>query len=761
MLLDGSEYFAAAEGYCRRCEQDGILLDWRVYKDPAHDTVIINLGVENHGNRPFRVLRLTPLISEGPEGGLFVGDNPSELRILDNGSNIALDIDARLHYADEPRNPILDTLLPIVSRGNVVSNWNHAIVDLAGGHSWIAGTLNVERSFPSLGTRWMKEAAPSLDGRSGLDFIADNTLLFRGKTLAAGERVDSEWMYFAPINSDPLTGLEQYADAIAAWQEITVWTRRGSGRRVPNGWNSWTGSDGTGGLGTGIDERSMLENLEVMAREFAPFGVDYFQIDDGYQIADGDWLARPDRFPSGMRAMTRAIEDKGLKPGLWISAFSVDKKSSFFAEHPDWTARPRDNVLGPLLDPGSGKAVLDLHNPAVLDWLRSTLRRYRDDWGVQWLKLDFAYQAFPYAPASSSLTAVEAYKRALMAIRDTLGDDVFFLGIGLVGMNYGVVDGMRLTLDDGPRWEEENPFALIAQGGSFKSSVRTGARRYYLHNRVWLTHNDLLFFRTDPNHPDEPVTIDEATTLASFMGMSGSIIKFGEDLRTLTPEQVNIWRRLLPIYPATARPLDLFTRMYPEEWILRIGGSMAGAQQTWHVLGLLNWGRNYDYSAAAAPVEMPDTLRRYTVPLADAGLDGEREYLAQEFWSESFLGVVQGNITYDVPAHGHALIALREKSGHPQFLGHNRQFTQGGTDLVEERWDEVRNTLRLTFDMDQGPAGSVPFEYRLRLYVPGGFRLISADVGNGRLGQNGPVLTVALTPQAAGRLTFRFDFHRK
>ncbi|HVM96158.1 MAG TPA: glycoside hydrolase family 36 protein, partial [Candidatus Acidoferrales bacterium] len=547
-------------------------------------------------------------------------------------------------------------------------------------------------------------------------------------------------------------------DAVAAWQGITPWTKRGQGRRVPNGWNSWTGSGGTGGLGTNIDEQIMSENLDVMAREFAPFGVDYFQMDDGYQIAHGDWYPRPDRFPSGMSAWAERVEQKGLIPGLWIGAFTVDESSALFAAHPDWMARPRDNVLGPLLMPNAGERVLDLTNPDVVDWLQETMRRYREEWHMGWVKLDFAYQAFPYAPPGSSLTAVEAYKRAIRSIQETLGPDVFYLGIGLIGMNYGVVDGMRLTLDNGPLWEEDNPFALIASGQNFKTTERTGARRYYLHNRVWMTHNDLLFFRTDKEHPEAPLSLDEATTFASFIGLSGSIVKFGEDLRTLTPEQIQIWRKLLPIYPASARPLDLFTRMYPELWNMHIDHTLSDSSANWNVVGLLNWGKNYDYSVDGAPREMPDAARSFDVDLATLGLPRDRDFLAQEFWSESFLGSIRGSLHYTVAAHSHAVIALREATGHPQFLGDNRHFTQGGNDLVEESWNASTRTLRLVFDVDQGAAESLPFEYRFRVFVPDGFRLVRSVVGTAVVSQSGQVLTIGVTPESHRRVTFEIGF---
>ncbi|MBK7579937.1 MAG: alpha-galactosidase [Myxococcales bacterium] len=751
--------FAHLRGFRRRCADSGVVLEWRLGFDAERDIALSLLRLTNETGAELRVLRLSPLVSAGPDAGLFVGANPARLRILDNGANVAADVDVKLHYPDEDRNSLVAAVIPIESRGNVVSNWNHAVLDLDSGRSFVAGALGVERSFPTLGTRYTEDDAPRFEGRAGLELWADNALEFTGKLLSSGESVDSEPLYLDAFAADPQTGLERYADAIAAWQGFTVWTQRGAGRRVPNGWNSWTGSSGTGGLGTNIDETSMGENLEVMAREFAPFGVDYFQVDDGYQLADGDWFPRTDRFPSGMPAWSARVKSKGLIPGLWISAFTVALDSTLAAERPELLAKPEDNVVGALLSPGSGKRVLDLSNPASVEWLNQTLHRYKDDWGMGWVKLDFAYQALPYVPRNSpKLTSIEVYKRAIREVREVLGDDVFYMGIALMGVNYGVVDSMRVTLDTGPSWEESDPFALLGDGGNFKSSVKSAARRYWLHNRVWVTHNDLLFFRTDTGHPEPLVTLDEAITLSSFIGLTGSIVKFGEDLRGLSPEQIQVWRKLLPIYPASARPLDLFTRMYPEQWLLPVEGTLAGSDARWWVLGLLNWGRNFDYTSDGTPTKMPDAARPNSVPLTNLGLSPEREYLASEFWGEKFLGTVKGTLQVEVAAHGHALVALREKTGHPQFLGHNRHFTQGATDLVSESWDASERSLTLVFDVDQGEAGAVPFEYRFRVFAPTGDVLTQSEVGDAVVTRAGEVLTIRLTPKKSQRVSLKLFF---
>jgi hypothetical protein len=251
--------------------------------------------------------------------------------------------------------------------------------------------------------------------------------------------------------------------------------------------------------------------------------------------------------------------------------------------------------------------------------------------------------------------------------------------------------------------------------------------------------------------------MDEAITLASFMGLSASIVKFGEDLRTLTPEQLNVWRKLLPSYPQAARPMDLFTRHYPEQYLLPVDGTLAGADARWWVVGLLNWGRNFDYDTMP-PEVMADGARSYSIDLAQWGLGGSVDYLASELWSERFLGVVRGTLEHQVEAHGHAVIALRQATGRPQFLGHNRHLTQGGTDLIEESWDGSSRSLRLVFAVDAAGSGAVPFEYRFRIFVPDGFALSGAEVGIGTVSEDEGQLVVRVTPAESGVYTMVLTF---
>ena len=751
--------FAAMTGFVYACEVDRLAVNWTVLQHPAETFVVSRLTARNDGEADVTVRRFTPAITGGADGGVFVGADPKRTRILDNGSDVAVDFVAGTYYPERSRFFLLEGF-DIAPRGNVVSNWNVTVADLDSNASFTAGALEVERAFPTMGIVFEPDEAARDGERHGLnEFVADMPLIFKGKAIAPGESLASEALYMDGQAPDLWTSQERYATALAEWQDFTVWTQRDGGRPTPNGWNSWTGSGSTGGLGTNIDETIMAENLDVMAREFGPFGVDYFQIDDGYEIREGDWFTRDDRFPSGMPDFASKIEATGLIPGIWFSPFSVDVESSLALDHPSWIFDPATAELAGLLDPGEGMRVLDASNDDAVAWLRSTVRRYVDDWKMKWLKLDFSYYALVYPPVGDpSLTSVEAYKRGLRAIGDEAGDDVFYLGIGILGINFGVVDSMRTTLDSAPLWDEaEGAFATLSMGNSIKGTVRSSSRRYYLHNRIWVNHNDLLFFRSDKSVPDKLLTQDEAITFASFMGLSGSIVKFGEDLRTLTQEQINIWRTLTPSYPDAARPMDVLTRQYPEQYRLDIEGTTAGSESTWLVAGLLHWGVNYNLDAPN-PEKLVDQAREYTLDLEAWGLDPAKEYLAHEFWSQEFLGAVRGTLTHSVAPHRHAVISIREATGNPQFLGHNRHLTQGGTDLVDETWTPETKTLSVTLRVDAAAGDAVPFPYVVSIYVPDGyeFSAISPRVGQTTVADG--TVSVRFTPQTAGETTLEFAF---
>ena len=79
-------------------------------------------------------------------------------------------------------------------------------------------------------------------------------------------------------------------------------------------------------------------------------GFKWATLDDGYQIAEGDWDLNTDRFPRGdadMKYMVDEIHKYGLKADLWWAPFAADPGTKFLQEHPntlilDQEGKPRD-----------------------------------------------------------------------------------------------------------------------------------------------------------------------------------------------------------------------------------------------------------------------------------------------------------------------------------------------------------------------------------------------------------------------------------
>ena len=86
----------------------------------------------------------------------------------------------------------------------------------------------------------------------------------------------------------------------------------------PMGWNSWNK------FGCDINEKTIKEVADAMVSSgLRDAGYVYLVIDDCWQVkrdSNGNIIADPDRFPSGMKSMGDYIHSKGLKFGIYSDA---------------------------------------------------------------------------------------------------------------------------------------------------------------------------------------------------------------------------------------------------------------------------------------------------------------------------------------------------------------------------------------------------------------------------------------------------------
>src|SRR5258706_3314582 len=156
---------------------------------------------------------------------------------------------------------------------------------------------------------------------------------------------------------------------------------RAASPRVPAGWCSWYY------YYQHISEDSILENLNLAAKELKQAGLRTIQIDDGYQMAAGDWNTN-DRFPHGHEWLVNQIHQKGFLAGLRLAPFAVAESSSVFKEHRDWLLRDAGDTLKQFFanDWWGGRIYsLDPTKQEVQLWLENLFYRITNAWGYDYL----------------------------------------------------------------------------------------------------------------------------------------------------------------------------------------------------------------------------------------------------------------------------------------------------------------------------------------------------------------------------------------
>ncbi|MCM1036140.1 MAG: alpha-galactosidase [Bacteroides sp.] len=115
--------------------------------------------------------------------------------------------------------------------------------------------------------------------------------------------------------------------------------------------------------------------LASLMKDARSLGVDMFLLDDGWfgnkhprdddHAGLGDWEPNREKLPGGIKALTDAARDAGVKFGLWIEPEMVNPRSELFEKHPEWAIRQpnRDTYYS------RNQLVLDMSNPEVQDYV--------------------------------------------------------------------------------------------------------------------------------------------------------------------------------------------------------------------------------------------------------------------------------------------------------------------------------------------------------------------------------------------------------
>lgn len=524
-----------------------LLFEAEFIPDTDDNSLQVNTRILNELNSPVAIESIDPLIVRADRDGKFsLGFTAGEWSIFRNGWQSwsatrtfrLIERDPRPLFKfirDQEENPA--NLSPN-KYGVFASEQVLGLRNVSTSQSMAIGFLTADRAFGDLRLE--------IGHKTKQLALLRARCHFDGVTIQPGETLTGEtlWMKFAGRG----------VDLLAEWADLHGRAMKARlPERAPQGWCSWYY------YYTNISEEELKANLQTLAPMSKELGLEFFQLDDGYQTMIGDWLSPNEKFPSGLEAMAATIAEAGFTPGIWTAPFLAHGKSRVAQEHPDWLLRDaRGKVLrgsyNPLWAKLRGMKILDPTHPGVLAYLEEVFTTLKA-MGWKFFKIDFLYAAAFHARRHDPNTSrAGALRRGLETIRRAVGDDATLLGCGCpLGPAVGIVDAMRIGPDVTPRWT--NPLRWLNRDHHCLATVhavRNTIHRQFMHERLWCNDPDCLLVRQNKNK----MTLDEIRTFSSLAALSGGMVLISDDMTQLAPERLDVLRTVLANRGRNMRVLD-------------------------------------------------------------------------------------------------------------------------------------------------------------------------------------------------------------
>jgi hypothetical protein len=473
------------------------------------------------------------------------------------------------------------------------------------------------------------------------------------------------------------------------------------------GWCSWFAYKNS------VTEKDIRKTADIISEKMVPYGLEYLQIDDGYQqeTAEPDkWLNPNSKFPGGMDGLSRYISSKGLKPAIWTNvAFTdeeyVKRNKSLFVT--DLKGEPvTGRWLGYAID-GSNTKALDL-------LVRPTYSGFKK-MGWQYYKLD-ALRHLRYEGYNSNkdyfgrrkIDRTEAFRNVVSTVRNEIGSPNFLLACwGIRPELIGLIDGCRIGNDG-------YGFETLTQYNSFN-------------NIIW---------RNDPDHIE--LTEKEAYRSCMATSLTGSLFMLTDKpelyltpliepaIRSI-PVLLTLPGQIFDVDPSSSDRID-----HIETDLSGSGERAADANRTSpYDLFLLEINRPFEKWLILGRAGE----RTSFISFSDLGLPEGKEYLVFEFWSKRYIGSFENG--FDMgridSKYNCQVFCIRERLDHPQIVATSRHITCGGLELSNVGWsnsslsgrsDIVANDRYTIYIME-------PVEMSFKAFTGEGFKIL----GNKKTGQ--------------------------
>jgi alpha-galactosidase len=493
------------------------------------------------------------------------------------------------------------------------------------------------------------------------------------------------------------------------------------------GWCSWFAYK------TSVTEENVREAADILSETMKPYGLEYIQIDDGYQQPGGSpeaWINSNNKFPSGLDSLAAYISSRGFKPGIWTNVAVHD--SAWAYSHPGWFVRNDDGT------PASGRWIGYILNGSDKEMPDSVISpvysRFRDE-GWKYFKLDAlrhllfeGYNSHSGFFSGGSAGREEAFRNVVRRVREETGPDNFLLACwGVLPGVVGLADGCRIGNDG-------YGYTALAQYNSFN-------------NVVW---------RNDPDHIE--LTPQEAYRSCIATSLTGSLFMVTDKPEVYRTDLITPARKSLPVlFTLPGQVFDLDPSRSAN--IDRVSTEMSGSGERES-----DGSRTSPFDLFMLELNMP--WERWCVlgrlgdkedfiSLTDLGLEQGKEYLLYEFWSDTFLGVVTDTVRFGSidPRFNCQLFCIRPLQPNPQVLATSRHISCGATDLSGVTWN--KGSLSGTSNIVPGD------EYTLIINEPAGYSTPVVTLTGGTLvsdKRDGTVRRIRMVSPDSKEISWKIDY---
>ncbi|WP_391574249.1 hypothetical protein [Cohnella sp.] len=488
-----------------------------------------------------------------------------------------------------------------------------------------------------------------------------------------------------------------------------------------SGWSSWEA------FGQGVTAEDVERTTAFLDVHFKPYGLEYVQIDDGYQtevippeekgrLADA-WLRTNERFPEGQEGIVGSIRERGFEAGIWTSAMVTSKA---FAE------RHREAFeIGPDGELLYGQWIYYVLKGEEEALAKHVVPFYRGlgESGYRYFKTDqirhYLFDGLHQLVNDGAMSNEEAAARLreyMRKAREAIGEQAYFLACwGVLTEAVGLVDACRIAGDSNPSW--------------------TAVCKQIVESARWF-HTQRILYLNDPDYVCARTEEAWGRSLLSLVSLSGGLLMLSDNPELYDEGRVYTIQRCLPsLSTATGEtgPLDV---SYPLDLTLPSAetgiGAAAGDEQAERAYALLGltadsrephptaslWGFHFDTPAgrwcvAGRFAVVP--LQETELALEALALAPDVAYHAFDFWKQRYMGKVARAISMEELPLGHCqIIGLRRDAGRPQLVGSSRHVSMDAISVREECWETEKWRLKVA-----GVRGTTESYW---LAVPDGFR---------------------------------------